>query len=82
MFDKGCEERCKCQNDGKWSCEPRCQGVFIQRGKMQSADPHCYERTTNDECCSTILCENETEIIDLGNEAIFGIVFFLINTGN
>lgn len=67
MFDKGCEERCKCQNDGKWSCEPRCQGVFIQRGKMQSADPHCYERTTNDDCCSTVLCENETEIIDLGN---------------
>lgn len=66
MLEKGCEERCICQRAGKWDCEARCQGVFVQRGKMQNLDPHCYERSTNDDCCSTVLCDNDAEIVDLG----------------
>lgn len=52
---------------------------------MQSGDPHCFERTTNDDCCSTVLCENETEIIDLGNETLlfrYFFLFFCVNTGS
>lgn len=74
-MEKGCEERCTCQSDGNWKCEARCQGVFVQRGKMQNLDPHCYERSTNDDCCATVLCDNDAEIVDLGklvNQEIVG----------
>lgn len=67
MLEKGCEERCICHNAGKWKCEARCQGVFIQRGKMKNLDPHCNERSSStDECCSTVLCDNDAEVVDLG----------------
>lgn len=66
LLEKGCEERCMCQSEGKWKCEARCQGVFVQRGKMKNLDPHCYERSTNDDCCATVLCDNDAEIVDLG----------------
>lgn len=74
-LEKGCEERCICHDAGKWECEARCQGVFVQRGKMQNLDPHCYERSTSDECCSTVRCDNDAEIVDLGelvNQEIAG----------
>lgn len=64
-----------CQIDGKWSCEARCQGVFVQRGKMQNSDPQCYERSTNDDCCAILRCDNDAEIVDLGelvNQEIVG----------
>jgi hypothetical protein len=67
VLEKGCEERCTCQSEGKWNCEARCQGAFVQRGKMQNLDPHCYERSASgDECCATVLCDNDAEIVDLG----------------
>lgn len=63
-----------CQSDGKWKCEPRCQGAFVQRGKMQNLDPQCYERS-HDDCCSIVRCDNDAEIVDLGklvNQEIVG----------
>jgi hypothetical protein len=75
VLEKGCEERCMCQSEGKWNCEARCQGVFVPRGKMQNLDPQCYERSTDDECCSTVRCDNDAEIVDLGklvNQEIVG----------
>lgn len=76
MLEKGCEERCICHSAGKWKCEARCQGVFIERGKMKNLDPHCYERSSSsDECCSTVLCDNDAEVVDLGklvNQEIVG----------
>lgn len=38
----------------------------MQRGKMQNLDPHCNERSASDECCVTVLCDNDAEIVDLG----------------
>lgn len=38
----------------------------MQRGKMQNLDPHCNERSASDECCATVLCDNDAEIVDLG----------------
>jgi hypothetical protein len=63
-----------CQSDSKWKCEARCQGAFVQRGKMQNLDPQCYERS-HDICCAVILCDNDAEIVDLGklvNQEIVG----------
>jgi hypothetical protein len=74
VVEKGCEERCICQSDGKWKCEARCQGAFVQRGKMQNLDPQCYERS-HDDCCAVIRCDNDAEIVDLGklvNQEIVG----------
>lgn len=48
----------------------------MTRGKMQNLDPHCHERSTDDdECCATVLCDNDAEIVDLGklvNQEIAG----------
>lgn len=38
----------------------------MQRGKMQNLDPHCHERSANDDCCATVLCDSEAEIVDSG----------------
>lgn len=42
---------------------------------MKNLDPHCSERSSTDECCSTVLCDNDAEIVDLGklvNQEIVG----------
>lgn len=55
-----------CRKGGKWSCEPRCQGALVQREKMKNLDSHCFERASNDECCSIVRCDDaaDAEIID------------------
>ena len=67
MLEKGCDERCICRKGGKWSCEPRCQGALVQREKMKNLDSHCFERASNDECCSIVRCDDaadDAEIIE------------------
>lgn len=43
---------------------------------MKNLDPHCYEHSSSaDECCSTVLCDNDAEVVDLGklvNQEIVG----------
>jgi hypothetical protein len=68
MLDKGCEERCICRKGGKWSCEPRCQGALVQREKLKNLDPHCFERASNDECCSIVRCDDSADAEIIGGE--------------
>lgn len=60
-MNKGCEERCICQKGAKWSCEPRCQGALVQRGKLKNLDNNCFERESSDECCSVVRCNSNDE---------------------
>jgi hypothetical protein len=37
----------------------------MQREKLKNLDPHCFERASNDECCSIVRCDDaaDAEII-------------------
>lgn len=62
MIEKDCEEKCFCQNDGTWKCEPRCSGDFVQIGKNQNINSTCSIKPTEDDCCVKLDCKHDDEL--------------------
>ncbi|KAK9497345.1 hypothetical protein O3M35_004679 [Rhynocoris fuscipes] len=56
VIEKGCEEICTCHN-GRLDCKPRCIGPLL-RTTMSPPDPDCTYKSTEDKCCSLLVCSN------------------------
>ncbi|XP_066992928.1 putative epidermal cell surface receptor isoform X2 [Anabrus simplex] len=59
MFNRSCEEVCKCAEGAKVECSPRCVQPTFRRGARQ-LDPMCYEQPAEDPCCAVLVCAHDT----------------------
>lgn len=57
-LEVGCDSICTC-NKGKMDCQDRCTGPFFRKGKRID-DPLCSEKSTDDPCCSVMVCASDT----------------------
>lgn len=64
MFNRSCDETCKCGEEGKVSCNPRCSRPTFRRGSRMD-DPTCFEHPSGDPCCSILVCTHDTAPVPL-----------------
>ncbi|CAH1181924.1 unnamed protein product [Phyllotreta striolata] len=58
-IENGCDSICTCLN-GTMNCTDRCAQPFIRKGKKIN-DPLCFAQSTDDMCCSVLVCAGDTE---------------------